>query len=122
MPSESMIFCQTLGPPLVRLAARRDYEAAGRLVVGPFLDGLRIDGASEFDDWMSAERAYWQRRSVEVLVSESGKALSSGDLETAEQAARAAEELDPASAVAVRALLRALALAGDRGRARATTP
>src|SRR6266496_2796043 len=94
MPSESMIFCQTLGPPLVRLsdagvtldveqmealAARRDYEAAGRLVVGPFLDGLRIDGASEFDDWMSAERAYWQRRCVEVLVSESGKALSSGD-------------------------------------------
>ena len=102
------------------LAARGDYEAAARLIAGPFLDGLRIDGASEFDDWMSAERAYWQRRSVEVLVSESGKALSSGDLETAEQAARAAEELDPASAVAVRALLRALALAGDRGRALAT--
>ena len=102
------------------LAARGDYEAAARLIVGPFLDGVRIDGASEFDDWLSTERAYWQRRSVEVLVAESARALSSGDLETAEQTARAAEELDPSSGVATRALLRALALVGDRGRALAT--
>ena len=102
------------------LAARGDYEAAARLVVGPFLDGLRIDGASEFDDWMSTERAYWKRRSVEVLVRESVKALASGDAETAEKAARAAQELDPSSDVAARAMLRALALAGDRGRALAT--
>src|SRR6267142_2446850 len=102
------------------LAARGDYEAAARLVVGPFLDGLRIDGASEFDDWMSTERAYWKRRSVEVLVRESVKALASGDVETAEKAARAAQELDPSSDVAARAMLRALALVGDRGRALAT--
>jgi len=102
------------------LAARGDYEAAARLVVGPFLDGLRIDGASEFDDWMSTERAYWKRRSVEVLVRESVKALASGDAETAEKAARAAQELDPSSDVATRAMLRALALVGDRGRALAT--
>jgi len=102
------------------LAARGDYEAAARLVVGPFLDGLRIDGASEFDDWMSTERAYWKRRSVEVLVRESVKALASGDVETAERAARAAQELDPFSDVAARAMLRALALVGDRGRALAT--
>ena len=102
------------------LAARGDYEAAARLVVGPFLDGLRIDGASEFDDWMSTERAYWKRRSVEVLVRDSVRALASGDVETAENAAQAAQELDPSSDVAARAMLRALALVGDRGRALAT--
>src|SRR5882762_6440047 len=99
------------------LAARGDYEAAARLVVGPFLDGLRIDGASEFDDWMSTERAYWKRRSVEVLVRESVKALASGDAETAEKAARAAQELDPSSDVATRDAARACP--GGRSRARA---
>src|SRR5205823_5594438 len=44
-------------------------------------------------------------------------ALARGDLAGAEDAARRAEQIDEHSDVAVRARLRALALAGDRGQA-----
>jgi len=98
-------------------AAARDYEAAARLIAGLFLEGFSISGASAFDDWMTAERTHWQRRSVAVLECLSTQALARGDLVGAEDAARRAEQLDEHSDVAVRARMRALALAGDRGQA-----
>ncbi len=98
-------------------AAAGDYETAARLIVGLFLDGFSIAGASAFDDWMTAERTRWQRRSVAVLERLSTQRLARGDLVGAEDAARRAEQLDEHSDVAVRARLRALALAGDRGQA-----
>ncbi len=105
---------------LETLAAAGEYAAAAKLIAGVFLEGVAIAGASEFDDWMSAERTYWQRRSVEVLVAWSGKLLATGDLESAEGAAHRAVELDPYSDAAARALLRAIALGGDGARALAT--
>lgn len=108
------------GAQLETLAAAGEYEAAAKLIAGTFLEGVTIAGASEFDDWMSAERTYWQRRSVEVLVSWSETLLATGDLESAERAAQRAVELDPYSDAAARALLRAIALSGDGARALAT--
>ncbi|HEY7192383.1 MAG TPA: AAA family ATPase [Gemmatimonadales bacterium] len=102
---------------LETLAARGDYEAAARLILGVFLDGVNIIGASGFDDWTSAERAYWLRRSVDVLVGLSTRALAGGTLDVAEDAAARALELDPYAAVAERVWLRAVALRDDRGRA-----
>jgi len=102
---------------LETLAARGDYEAAARLILGVFLDGVNITGASGFDDWTSAERAYWLRRSVDVLVGLSATSLSGGTLDVAEDAAWRALELDPYAEVAMRVWLRAVALRGDRGRA-----
>ena len=98
-------------------AAAADYEAAARLIAGLFLEGFSVAGASGFDDWMAAERTHWQRRSVAILECLSAQALARGDLGGAEEAARRAEQLDEHSDVAVRARLRALALAGDRGQA-----
>jgi len=98
-------------------AAARDYEAAARVIAGLFLEGFSIPGASGFDDWMTAERTHWQRRSVAVLECLSTQLLARGDLVGAEDAARRAEQLDEHSDVAVRARMRALALAGDRGQA-----
>jgi len=98
-------------------AAAGDYEAAARLIAGLFLEGFSIPGSSGFDDWMSAERTHWQRRSVAVLECLTTQALARGDLGAAEEAARRAEQLDEHSDVAVRARMRALALAGDRGQA-----
>ena len=66
---------------------------------------------------MTAERTRWQGRSVAVLERLSTQRLARGDLVGAEDAARRAEQLDEHSDVAVRARLRALALAGDRGQA-----
>src|SRR2546423_7229149 len=102
---------------LEAFAAAGDYEAAARLIVGLFLDGFSISGASAFDDWMTAERTRWQRRSVAVLERLSTQRLARGDLVGAEDAAHRAEQLDEHSDVAVRARLRALALTGDRGQA-----
>jgi DNA-binding SARP family transcriptional activator len=102
---------------LETLAAAGDYAAAARLIAGLFLEGFSIPGASGFDDWMSAERTHWQRRSVEILECLSTQASARGDVSGAEEAARRAEQLDEHSDVAVRARLRALALAGDRGQA-----
>ena len=44
---------------LEAFAAAGDYEAAARLIAGLFLEGFSIPGASEFDDWMTAERTHW---------------------------------------------------------------
>jgi len=102
---------------LETLAAAGDYAAAARLIAGLFLEGFGIPGASGFDDWTSAERTHWQRRSVEILERLSTQASARGDLRGAEEAARRAEQIDEHSDVAVRARLRAVALAGDRGQA-----
>src|SRR2546430_621516 len=98
-------------------AAAGDYAAAARLIAGVFLEGFSISGASGFDDWMASERTHWQRRSVAVLECLSNRALAHGDLAGAEDAAHRAEQIDEHSDVAVRARLRTLALAGDRGQA-----
>src|SRR2546426_8844283 len=33
------------------------------LIQGDFLEGFGIKGASEFENWLTAERAHWKRRS-----------------------------------------------------------
>ena len=102
---------------LEALAGAGDEAAAARLIVGPFLEGFSIPGASEFDDWMSAQRRHWQRRSVDVLVSLSTKAAAAGDVATAEGTAQRALELDEHAELALRALMRALELGGKRASA-----
>src|SRR5205085_804166 len=66
----------TLGPGGVQLdteqleafVANGDLAAAVALIKGEFLEGFSIKDASQFDDWMTAEREHWRRRSVEVLL------------------------------------------------------
>ncbi len=101
------------------LAASGDHAQAARLVVGLFLEGFVIDGASQFEDWMTAEQAYWLRRSVDVLLRVGAAALAAGDVRSAQDAARRVVQLDPYSDLGVQALMRAHALAGDPGSARA---
>src|ERR1041384_4088296 len=62
------------------VAAAGDYAAAARLIAGLFLEGFNIPGASGFDDWMTAERTHWQRRSVAILECLSTQASARGDL------------------------------------------
>ncbi len=50
------------------LTAAGDYAGAAGLVQGEFLEGFSVPGASEFDNWLVAERDHWRRRSVEVLA------------------------------------------------------
>jgi len=99
---------------LEALAAAGDYTRAAGLVQGEFLEGFSVPGASEFDSWLVAERDYWRRRSVDVLVHRADQLLAVGDLAAANDALRRAWELDWRPEVVVRTAMRGLALAGDR--------
>jgi DNA-binding SARP family transcriptional activator len=91
-----------------------DWGGAAALVAGPFMDGFGVPDASEFEDWLIAERATWRRRSTQALVNAAEEHLRRGGLDSAAQAAERALALDPASEPATRCAMRAAVLAGDR--------
>src|SRR2546429_2006098 len=99
---------------LERLAAAGDYARAAALINGDFLEGFSVRGASEFDNWLAAERQHWCRRSVDVLVHRAEQLLAAGDVASAHEMVQRARELDWRPETAVRSALRTLALAGDR--------
>ncbi|PYP44181.1 MAG: hypothetical protein DMD42_08445, partial [Gemmatimonadetes bacterium] len=99
---------------LETLAAAGDYARAAALINGDFLEGFSVRGASEFDNWLAAERQHWCRRSVDVLVHRAEQLLAAGDVAAAHDTVRRARELDWRPETAVRTALRTLALAGDR--------
>ena len=94
--------------------ARHDWAAAAALVSGEFLEGLAVPGAPEFEHWLTAERASWRDREVNALTRYGDQMLERGDAIAAVAAARSAVKLDATSEVAARAVMRALALVGDR--------
>ncbi len=96
------------------LSSAHDWKGAAGLIAGEFLEGFGVPGASDFEDWLAAERALWRQRSVSVLVGYADDRLARGELGTAAEAATRALALDPGSDNAVCALMRSLALAGDR--------
>jgi len=112
----------TLGPGGVQLdteqleafVANGDLAAAVALIKGEFLEGFSIKDASQFDDWMTAEREHWRRRSVEVLLNRADELLAAGGVAAALELGERALELDRESEAALRALMRGLTLAGDR--------
>src|SRR2546426_242494 len=99
---------------LEAFAAAGDYNAAVGLVQGEFLEGFSVPGASEFDNWLVAERDHWRRRSVEVLAHRADQLLAVGDLVAANDTLRRARDLDWRPEVVVRPAMRGLALAGGR--------
>ena len=99
---------------LERLAVAGDLAGAAALINGAFLEGFSVRGASEFDDWLAAERQHWCRRSVDVLVRRAEQLLAAGNVAAAHDTVQRARVLDWRPETALRTALRALALAGDR--------
>jgi DNA-binding SARP family transcriptional activator len=99
---------------LEELAAAGDWAAAAELVSGEFLEGFALAEASEFEDWLAAERELWRRRGVEVLVSCAEAHAQVGKVEEAFGFAGRALALQPTSESALRCALRCRSLAGDR--------
>lgn len=95
-------------------AANGQWDEAARLTAGEFLEGFSVPGASGFEEWLYAERTAWRGRGVEALSLHSESEAASGNLATATQAANAALELSPTADRAARAIMRSLALSGDR--------
>ncbi|MGH7702982.1 MAG: AAA family ATPase, partial [Gemmatimonadales bacterium] len=96
------------------LAGAEDWGGAARHIKGGFLEGFGIPEASEFEDWLTAERHHWRRRSVSVLLAKAEVDSGFGNLRGAVEAAHRALSLDPDSEPALRTVMRSLALGGDR--------
>jgi DNA-binding SARP family transcriptional activator len=96
------------------LAGTESWEAAAELIAGDFLEGFAVPGASEFEDWLAAEREHWRRRGVEVLVRGSEALSRAGRTQDASALATRALGLEPTSERALGAVLRSLSLTGDR--------
>lgn len=94
--------------------AQGQWGAAATLVGGEFLEGFSVPDASGFEDWLAAERLAWRQRSVEALVRHAEARLQAGDVAGATEAGIRARELDALSEPALRTMMRALTLAGDR--------
>ncbi|HYC33728.1 MAG TPA: BTAD domain-containing putative transcriptional regulator, partial [Gemmatimonadales bacterium] len=99
---------------LEALAAKGDWCSAAALVAGEFMEGFVVPGATDFEDWLAAERTVWRRRGVEVLARCADALLRRGRGGDATAMAERAATLDPRSDLATRAVMRALALGGDR--------
>ncbi|HEX2638501.1 MAG TPA: AAA family ATPase [Gemmatimonadales bacterium] len=102
---------------LLTLTERGEWSAASGLITGEFLEGFALPDASAFEDWLAVERGTWRACSVDVLVHRVEELLRAGDAQRASAVARRALALEPRSERALRAAIRALALAGDRGAA-----
>ena len=81
---------------------------------GPFLAGLHFADAPELEAWVEAQRAYWQRQLEAVLGRLVGLQLGRHALSEATATAQRWLALDGLSEPAYRALMLALAGAGDR--------
>ncbi len=99
---------------LESLAAAGSWEAAAELIAGEFLEGFAVPGASEFEDWLAAEREIWRRRGVDVLVRGSEALAQTGRTHEASALAARALALEPTSERALGATLRCMSLGGDR--------
>ena len=99
------------------LCERRDWTPAAALVDGEFLEGLAIPEATDFENWLAAERAQWRAHALEALVQGVAAALARGDAAEAARVGLRAVALDRTSEPAARAAMRALTLAGDRAAA-----
>jgi DNA-binding SARP family transcriptional activator len=100
---------------LEELAGAEDWVAASELVAGEFLEGFGVPDATEFEDWVAAERGLWRRRGAEVLVRCADELAREGRAQEGSPVAVRALAIEPTSELALRSALRCLSLAGDRG-------
>lgn len=97
-----------------QLESHSDLAGASSLVIGEFLEGFAVPGASGFEDWLSAERGYWSERTVGVLTRQARALAGRGDLAEAVRLADRALRINPLSEGASDVLIRSLALQGER--------
>ena len=111
----------TLDPTLVASDIREFEEALARgddatavsLYAGPFLDGVFVRAAPEFDQWAATERARLERAYLEGIARLARAADAAGDSTTSVQWWRRAAAAEPLSGRVALSLMRALAESGD---------
>ncbi|NNG16432.1 MAG: hypothetical protein HKM89_08125, partial [Gemmatimonadales bacterium] len=73
-----------------RAVASGEAARASDLITGDFLEGFAIGDASEFEDWLTAERSTLRRQGVEVLAKDADGLLAGGRVSDAAQRAERA--------------------------------
>jgi DNA-binding SARP family transcriptional activator/tetratricopeptide (TPR) repeat protein len=111
----------TLDPTLVaadirefeEALARGDDAAAVALYVGPFLDGVFVKAAPEFDQWAANERSRLERAYLDAIARLARASDTGGDFIASVQWWRRAAAAEPLSGRVALSLMRALAESGD---------
>lgn len=86
-----------------------DDERAAKLYAGPFLDGVYVPDAEEFDRWVGRERTRFEREFLEVCERRAPLLLRAGNWSEAADLARRWLDAAPDSVAAFTTLLRAQA-------------
>jgi tetratricopeptide (TPR) repeat protein len=81
---------------------------------GPFLDGLRLNDAPQWEEWLQGQRAYWQRQIAMVFDRLVRVEIDTGRLDAALAHAQRWGELLPLDEMAQLALMQALTVSDDR--------
>jgi DNA-binding SARP family transcriptional activator/TolB-like protein len=100
-----------------RAVSEGRLEDAVALYDGPFLDGVYLDEAPEFERWAEQERNVLQHEYVAALEQLARKAGEAGDHRTAVAHWRRLANADPLNAQVAAGLMEALAAQGDRAAA-----
>lgn|GEM_PF-901097 len=97
----------------VRAIERHDLETAVAAYTGPFLDGVYLTGAPEFERWVERRRSYLASVFLQALMHLAAAASAKGDFAAAVVLLRRAVASDPLSGTVAHALMLALASAGQ---------
>ena len=97
--------------------AAGDHERAAALYAGPLLDGLFLDDAHEFDDWVALHRAELDGRYEAALEALAAEAEAAGGVVAAVTHWRTLAARRPSDGRVALRLMDALVAAGDRGAA-----
>lgn len=93
--------------------ARGDDLSAASLYTGPFLDGVFVKSAPEFDQWAASERSRLERAHLDAVGRLARGAEMSGDFTWAAQWWRRAAAAEPLSGRVALSLMKVLADSGD---------
>ena len=102
---------------LERRVAEQRWADAVELVRGSWMEGFAVPDCSSFEDWLSAERLHWNGVAISAMQAHGSTLLGRGDEAGAQGMARRALALDPFSDGAIRLLMEAAALRGERASA-----
>jgi DNA-binding SARP family transcriptional activator len=105
LPSDAAEFIAAL--------ARGDHEAAAAVYTGPFLDGVHLSDAPEFERWAESRRSYFGGAAVDALTRLATRASRAGEYASAAGYLRRAAANDPLSGTVAHSLMLALAHGGD---------
>jgi len=97
-----------------RAVARQDWEKAVALYSGPFMDGVYLVDAAEFEQWVDQRRSALERSYARALEMVANARAQSGEHDRAVDAWQALTNIDPYSERYAAGLMRALDAAGNR--------